>query len=519
VTALSGLNRRSAGERDLSAPGLVLAGAGVAVLAGLAEPRYGTICLGICGALVIFGVIARLARSYGAGVIVGLLVLGAVDALPGPNAETVHVVRTVTLADVFIILLGAVLVRVAIVHPEARRRPSRHELMLRIWSGVLIAFWLVAGVRAWFGQSVPLTNGLFWGREFFYLALLAPLLVRVLSIPRVRSVTLAVCGVGLCVVSAAQVATVASGHALSLFVHLTRVGSAEGLVRLYSGADWLIPAGIPFGLGLVLFSATRRDRIAGAILLGFSFSAFAVELTRVLYIGLVVGLSLTTFLWFAVGDATGRIGRRRGLQLGVTAAVMVAALLFIRPAVISGSVVNGVVVRATSVFADLSGPTTQDPDLTLRLLERSDLQEYLGSSWLFGKGFLDPSYYYVAQVVNGSIMNPDVGYLSAVMTIGAAGTVVLYLPFLYLALTLIYLRLRRRTATTSWLAFGSLAWILMAMIASVTLAIMLTPLGAVPSAGILALACICAAEAVPATSEVRTARRFTAGSDLAAPAA
>jgi hypothetical protein len=222
-----------------------------------------------------------------------------------------------------------------------------------------------------------------------------------------------------------------------------------------------------------------------------TLAAFAVELTRALYVGMVVGIALTTALWLAMGDPVGRIGRRRGLRVAAVLAAMGAALVLFQPAVVTSSAVNGVVIRATSVFADLSANgSLQDPDLAARRVERADLVGYLGRSWLVGKGFLDPSYYYVPQVVGGSIQNPDVGYLSAVMTIGVVGLIAVYLPFVYLALVLGYQRLRRRTVTDGWIAYGCLAWIVMAVTSSFTVAVMLDPVGAVPCGVFLALACI-----------------------------
>jgi len=144
-------------------------------------------------------------------------------------------------------------------------------------------------------------------------------------IPRVRRTMLVVTAIGVCVASLAQVATVALGHDISLFVHLTRVVRFRGLIRLYSGADWIISAGVPFGRGVVLFGAGRRERLAGAIVGLCSFSALAVELTRALYVGIAVGLAATTVLWLAVGDAPGRAGRRRALKLGATLVLMLAA--------------------------------------------------------------------------------------------------------------------------------------------------------------------------------------------------
>jgi hypothetical protein len=503
VSALRGA-RRAAGAWDLQSSALIAAGAVLAVLAGVAAAHAGHASLEVCAALVALAAVVWLTRRYGSGVVLGLIVLAAVDALPGPNMETLGVVRTLTASDVLVLILAATLVLIAIKEGTLRHRVSAHELVLRGCAAALLLLWLIGGIRAWIGHAVPIFNGLFWGREYLYLAVLPPLFVRALVVDRVRTAALVTCGVGICVVSLTQVITVVTGNPLSLFVHLTLVGDVQGLIRLYSGADWLIPAGVPFGLGLLLFDHGRRQRLAGSVVLAFSLAAVAAELTRALYVGMVIGIALTAALWFAVGDPTGRIGRRRGFQVVAVLAAMGAALVFFRPAVVTSSAVNGVVVRATSVFSDLStGGSLQDPDLAARRIERSDLTEYLGRSWLFGKGFLDPTYAYVPQVVGGSIMNPDVGYLSAEMTLGVVGLIAVYLPFVYLALVIGYLRLQRRPGTSSWIAFGSLASLVTAIASSVTLAAMLNPVGAVAAGAFLSLACISVDRAAPKLEPVR----------------
>ncbi len=355
--------------------------------------------------------------------LVGLLVLAAVNALPGPNVETFAVVRAVHLSDVMVLLLALVLAWVAITG-EHRARSGLRPRAGRCGPArlTLLGLWLAAGIRVWVSHAIPLSNALFWGRAYLFLAILPPLFVRALSVPRVRSAALAAGAVGICVTALAQVVTITSGHQISLFVHVTQLGDVQGLIRLYSGADWLVPAGVPFGVSLVLLARTRALRVAGGVVLVFTLAAFAVELTRALYVGMVVGIALTSALWLAMGDPVGRIGRRRGLQVAAVLVAMGAALVLFKPAVVTSSAVNGVVIRATSVFADLSANgSLQDPDLAARRVERADLTGYLGRSWPLGKGFLDPSYYYVPQVVGGSIQNPDVGYLSAVMTIGVVG--------------------------------------------------------------------------------------------------
>jgi hypothetical protein len=267
------------------------------------------------------------------------------------------------------------------------------------------------------------------------------------------------------------------------------------LIRLYSGANTLIPVGVPFALGVVLFGKGKRERTFGAIVLILASAAFVVELNRILYIAIVIALAASTALWLGVGDAGTGFARRRALQVVAILAAMAAALVFISPPAGSHTVINGVIVRVSSGFSEATGDRSSDPDLAVRTIERRELREYLGASWPFGKGLLDPSYYYVTRVPDGSIQNPDVGYLSAVMTIGVVGALVLYSAFGYFIVRLAFLRLRRRTSARDWLAYGSLGWLLMATIASVTLATMLDTVGAIPSAAVLAVACLCATQA------------------------
>jgi hypothetical protein len=487
------------------AAAIVGGGLAVAVLGGCAVVADADRSLLVAVALVLVGLVAWVARAYGPGVIVGLLLLAAVDALPGPNAEMTYLVRTIRLSDGLTALLAVALAWVVLTRPEARRRPGVDERLLRIWAAVVLVLWFVAGVRAEVAHAVPLLNGLFWGRQLLYLPLLAPLFARALSVAQVRQVALVVVAGGICIAAIAQVAAVATSHPVGLLVHLTQLHETEGLVRLYSGASQLIPVGVPFGLGLALFGAARSERLAGAVVCALASAGVVVELTRTLYIALVIGLAVAIALWLLVADAGGRAGRRRLLQVGAVLIAMAGALVVVKPPVIPGSVVNGVIARAASGVAEATGGTHSDPDLVIRTVERRDLLSFLGPSWPFGKGLLDPSYYFVSQVPSGSIQNPDVGYLSAVMTVGVVGTVALYSAFVYLVLRLGYLRLRRRIASSDWLAFGSLAWILMALIASVTVAIMLDPVGAVPSAAVLAIACLCAAGERPSRPAARGA--------------
>jgi len=487
---VTALRRRP--RADAEAAVIVAAGVAVAIVAGCAVVADARSSLTAAAVLAAAALVGWATRVHGAGLLVGLLLLGAVDALPGPNAETIHLVRTLQLTDGLAALLALALAWIVVTDPAARRPVGVEERMLRGWAAVVLILWMVAGVRADIAHGVPILNALFWGRQYLYLALLSPLFARALGSPSARQVAFVVVAAGVCVAAAGQMAAVIAGHPIAVVVHVNQLGQTEGLLRLYSGASTLIPAGVPFGLGLALLGTSRRARLAGGVVCAFAGAGIAVELTRALYLSTVVSLALTITLWLLVGDAAGRLGRRRLLQVAAFVAAATAAVVFVQPGTISHTVVDGVVARATSGITEATADSTLDSALVARTIERTDLKAYLGGDWELGKGLLDPSYFYVAEVPGGSIQNPDVGYLSAVMTIGVVGTIVVYSAFVFGLLRLAVLRVRGRAVAWDWLAFGTFSWLLMAVGASVTLAVMIDPIGAVPSAAILALACICA---------------------------
>jgi hypothetical protein len=110
------------------------------------------------------------------------------------------------------------------------------------------------------------------------------------------------------------------------------------------------------------------------------------------------------------------------------------------------------------------------------------MTKYLGGNWLAGLGFVSPSSHYYFGLPNGSIRDPDLGVLNAVMTMGVIGAVLIYVPVLG---TLSHI-LKRVSAKGpgvryEWLSYGGAIWIVATLTSSATLVTLFSPGGLVLS--------------------------------------
>lgn len=495
--------QRSRRRRDLISVALLPTAVVVAGFGGAAVAVAEMTSFTVIAALFAVTVVALTTKRFGWGVPVGLLVLGAVDALPGPNVEKVNVFRTVHLQDVIVVLLIiAIAASVAANFHSSSRTAGPYSRYLKIWGLVFLALWAVAAVRAWLMSGVPLFNAMFWGRDFLYLAVLAPAFGAAFRNHHTMAVALMVCAVGACIVAVGQILAVAGHHQITFLVHTTNTAQVSGLSRIYSGADDLVLVSVPFGLGRLLLGDQGGGRVLAAVVLVLSLAAVMLELTRARYVGLVVGIMLCVIVWFMIRDSAAELGRRKIYELfGVVGCVVVLLVLY-QPSAASSSAVDGVAQRVFSTFTDFSSANLQQSTISVRQRESSELFGVLGASWVFGLGFLDPSYHYVVAAPVGSIRNPDVGYLNVVMTMGVVGGVIEYLPFIGLIVALVVYRLRRHRAAIGWRAFSSAASLATVVISSTTLVVMFSPTGVVICAVVLAIAAItCDAAAEEGFSE------------------
>jgi hypothetical protein len=471
--------------RNMQAHGLVVAAFAIAALAGATATLHSAPMI-FAAAVGLLG-LCLLTRRFGVGILIGALLLGGVDALPGPNLETMHVALTITGQDVVVFMLVVLLVWVNRGPAMLRFLGTTAGKAITVWSVAFLLLWAFVAIRTTFTAPVPLSKSLFTGRPYAYLALLTPLLVQPLRDPACRRAVFASCGVGALVTSLALTAASLHAGSLSLLVHSTDTSVNAGLVRIYTGATALPIAALPMALGAVLFGRGTRIRIYGGAVAVTSGAAIALSLTRALYVAELVGIGLALVVWLALADSLGRFGRRQLIRVGLVVAVGAFALWLYRPSGQVSTALAGISQRATTV---LTGQAQNSANtLTVRDTESSDLRYALGQHWVVGLGFLDASYVYLPQVVGGSIQNTDVGYLNIVMTMGVVGAALYYAPVILIALALLWSRVRGTyDPELAPVNFGLLAFLIAVLLSSVTLVILFSDTGVVPAAAAMALA-------------------------------
>lgn len=435
----------------------------------------------------IVGIVAvgALISRFGAGVLIGILSLGTVDVLPGPNLEELHVAFTITGQDVFV---GALVVTLLGVGRSRLRELMRASNLMRAlvgWSGVFIVVWLFEILRTAATTPVPLIHAVWFGRDFAYFALLLPLFVAALAEAHLRKVVLITVGVGAFVTGLAQVAA-AVGVSDSLLVHSTQFTEIDGLVRVYTGGAYLPIAALPVSLGIAILTADRLIRWTAIVVFIVSVAAVGVGLTRAVYAGEILGIAVAIAVWLPGRTHAARSIRR---SLGVTALVMLVAtvaLVAYHPPSEITKPVSAVYDRFLEGTGALNGNSLDAETLNIRTTERSELAYALGGHWLFGLGFLDPSYVYDGLVPSGSIRNPDVGYFNTLMTMGVFGTVLYYVaPILILCgLGLRRFRMEDYAGSPEELGIivGVTAYLIAVLVSSQDLVILFSPVGVASAA-------------------------------------
>jgi hypothetical protein len=444
----------------------------------------------VVGVLAVTAATIELLRRWGVGVLLALLALGGLDALPGPNLEATRVALSATAQDCVVLLLLIVLLWTNSRDGFAglHRRLPRYCL---IWSSAFMLLWLVTVARTLLGAPTTVPHTVFTGRDFAYFALLLPLLAGTFADTRVRNTFLVTAGVGALVCGAAQAVVATGGPHLSFLVHSTKAYTVGSVIRIYTGATAVPVAALPLGVGLFLLAPSRRLRLAGAAIAVISGASVALDLTRAEYVGLTAGILLAAVCWLSVPSARARLGRRQLLVGCITVGVAVLVLYVSSPPAAVSNALTSVTQRIVSTVAALNSPNAPDQaagTLQIRAVETQELEQVLGSHWLFGLGFLDSTDVYNPNLPLGFIRNSDVGYLNTVMTVGVFGTVIYYLPILVIPLLLLWRCVHfRRAEEDMWVAFGVTAWSVAMVIASKTLVVLFSPTGVVSAAVVLAL--------------------------------
>jgi hypothetical protein len=471
-------------QTRLSSALLVVAACATAALAGSTATT--ATATAVVAALVTVGVTWWLVARFGTGCLMGLLALGGLDALPGPNLEA-RLVNSITAQDVVTALLVSLLLYQNAQAGFRDLRFTRQGRLLSCWGVAFLLWYGSTLIRTSLTTPVPLIHAITFSRAFAYFPILLPLLYGALRDRQRRDTMLLTLAVGAIVAALAQSASVAGHISLPFLVHLDNAGVSDGLTRLYTTASDIPFAALPLGYGLVLYGPTGRRRLLGSVLAVTGLLAVVLGLTRAMYLGEIVGLGGATAIALGRSDVRASVGRKWFLRSSVAMLIGVFVLYAYVPSNVTSYTVKGVGQRAGSLVADLGSGNT-DKSLQTRTIDIDTIEYALRGHWLVGLGELDPTYAYVGGVPSGNIDDVDVSLLGGIALIGLIGIAIYAVPLFALVLQLIRERWRVRPPDSEeWLAFGGLAWCLGAIVVSPTLGLFFNPAQAVGSAIMLAL--------------------------------
>jgi hypothetical protein len=251
-----------------------------------------------------------------------------------------------------------------------------------------------------------------------------------------------------------------------------------------------VTAALPFAIGLALIPPRRGLRPVGAALALLAGVSILFQFTRATYLGLTLALIVVSATWLYANGAISQPLR------GTIAAVAGVAVLgfFVsgfRP--LESSVVlpehaAAVSQRAESSVDELVGRTG---NVGYRFDLAHKMFAVLDNRWPIGLGFLHPDVRPFPSLPDGSIRNGDVGVLNALMTMGAVGAALIYLPLV----TFFFAAMHRRwdlgpvARRDQWFFFGAATWILYAVLSSGSLVILFSVPGVVLTATLLACCC------------------------------
>jgi hypothetical protein len=429
--------------------------------------------------LILAGAFCGLAAAQ-RGACVGLLVLAAMNGLPFIDNSR-SVTHHIALQDVACLALIAT----AFAWTLTGRRDQAPTPLARAlsWCGLALLVWsgFIVG-RTWAEGHAPLLGAIRFGRDFLYFGALLIVLPRVRFRERDVKVLVGVLGVGVCLYAAGQIVTVEGLASPTWLVHAAASATTLGVTRLYAQMTDLVSAGVAFAIAAVALTRGRaqwRTIPIAALLTG----SLILQLTRARWIATIAGVVVVS-LWLALqSDRPIAVILRRRLTVFIVAlATCVVVVLTVAPGLISA---GPLVQRVVSIFSPLGSPTTST--LAVRQQVAAEMTSLLGGHWLTGLGLIPPSVHYYPQFPSGSIRDPDLGVLNAVMPMGIIGAGLIYLP-LIVALVHCMRQARLKAGLAwAWLNYGGQIWIVGAVASSITLVSLFSPSGLVLSATILAV--------------------------------
>jgi hypothetical protein len=413
------------------------------------------------------------------GAFIGIFLLAAMNGIPVINTAR-YVSGHFTAQDLVICTLLVTAV-VWILMESTPYRLSRAGHMI-VWAATLLLLWcLFTVVRTIVAEHTSIIAAVAFARDYLYFGLLLLVLPRVPLTGRDIGVLLGTLTVGVCFFAAVQTSVALGFGKPGSLIHVGHTLHQDGLTRVYSEMTDLVTAGLALSLAASLAAPQRILRNAArpvALLLTVSV---VVQLTRARWIGLIAAFVLVSvwLMLYSDNQAISAILRKRMVIMVGAACVIGGAVLLAVPGIFSG---GPFIERLISLFTDIeSGGGT----VAVRAAVTKTMKSYLGGEWLGGLGFVSPSIHYFRGLPSGSIEDPDLGVLNAIMPMGVIGAALIYLiPVLILCQCL------RRFAGPSeyaWLRYGGAMWIVASLVSSVTLVTLFSTSGLALAAVLLSL--------------------------------
>jgi hypothetical protein len=187
-------------------------------------------------------------------------------------------------------------------------------------------------------------------------------------------------------------------------------------------------------------------------------------LTRAAYFGAAVGFVLAGAIWwFRRGPIRG-IARKR-----LIAVPLIAALVLALGATVSSTERHVFSTVGTRALTGLSDVNSSSGTVGYRVSLSRQMLQLLGQKWPIGLGFIHPAAHPYPNLPGGSIRNSDVGVLNVLMTMGAVGAILLYLPALLVLRALTRAGSAPEAVGDEWLRLGATIWIIGTIASSITL--------------------------------------------------
>ena len=196
--------------------------------------------------------------------------------------------------------------------------------------------------------------------------------------------------------------------------------------------------------GTAILARSPRLRLAASMLFVLLTVGALVQFSRASYASILAGFLVLIAIALFRAPAPMVVARKVVPAL-VLLAALVPVLGLVHPTnENSQSAAQVFAMRAESGIEEIQA---RSGTFGYRYNVQSKMLDVVGNRWPVGVGFWHPDDRFVSGLPSGSIRNGDVGVLNGITTIGAVGTVLLYLPVLG---TILFLARRKRTGSSEW---------------------------------------------------------------------